>query len=328
MDRGVDQTDEPDPVSRRESAGQQRSATDVKAGTVESDGQQEVNGETDDKPVDTTNSPLEAQPSYGGFDNLQQEFDARADSRRNPEVFNTRGATERQNESRETEINEAPGTSSAEEPLTSEEPGSWRGKGGQYLNAEENLVCGHALDRIQNHEPKVTNDLRSVEAETDGKLTGLEYRLKGEDRFKEKMATNTRQNPELSMNEIAGGQHDAIRYTFQFTSENYVQGYANVKQRLEDRGYELTFSRNSWNSPDYKGLNTRWQTPEGQMFEVQFHTPESFSAKQETHEAYERLRTPGISKQEHEQLRSHQREVTAEIPTPDGVNTIKDYRRG
>ena len=52
----------------------------------------------------------------------------------------------------------------------------------------------------------------------------------------------------------------------------------------------MYLSRNSWGNLEYKGINTRWVTQEGQRFEVQFHTPESFHAKQNiTHEAYERI---------------------------------------
>jgi hypothetical protein len=45
-------------------------------------------------------------------------------------------------------------------------------------------------------------------------------------------------------------------------------------------------STNYWGDPEYKGINTRWITRQGQRFEVQFHTPESFHAKQQvTHES-------------------------------------------
>ena len=56
----------------------------------------------------------------------------------------------------------------------------------------------------------------------------------------------------------------------------------------------MIYSKNHWrDDPEYKGINTRWVTPEGQRYEVQFHTAESFHAKQQvTHEAYERLRNP------------------------------------
>ena len=50
--------------------------------------------------------------------------------------------------------------------------------------------------------------------------------------------------------------------------------------RLDSFGHEMYLSKNSWGSQEYKGINTRWVTQEGQRFEVQFHTPESFHAKQ------------------------------------------------
>ena len=62
--------------------------------------------------------------------------------------------------------------------------------------------------------------------------------------------------------------------------ETYTQGYYDIKERLESLGYEMYQSKNSWDDAEYKGINTRWVTPEGQRFEVQFHTPESFHAKQ------------------------------------------------
>jgi hypothetical protein len=44
------------------------------------------------------------------------------------------------------------------------------------------------------------------------------------------------------------------------------------------------YSKNYWTDAEYKGINTRWVTAEGQRFEVQFHTPDSFHAKhQVTH---------------------------------------------
>ena len=42
--------------------------------------------------------------------------------------------------------------------------------------------------------------------------------------------------------------------------------------RLESCGHEMYLSKNSWGNLEYKGINTRWVTQEGQRFEVQFHT--------------------------------------------------------
>ena len=69
---------------------------------------------------------------------------------------------------------------------------------------------------------------------------------------------------------------DAIRYTFCFQPDNYARGYYDVKERMEDRGHEMYYSTNWWTDPEYKGINTLWVITDGQRFEVQFHTPESF----------------------------------------------------
>ena len=49
----------------------------------------------------------------------------------------------------------------------------------------------------------------------------------------------------------------------------------------------MYYSKNYWADPEYKGINTRWLTAEGQRFEVQFHTPDSFHAKHD-------VTTPGL----------------------------------
>jgi hypothetical protein len=159
-------------------------------------------------------------------------------------------------------------------------------------------------------------------------LVGLDRRLKGEDRFKEKVAEDTRDHPELSIGEVVDSKHDAIRYTYQLGEDEYVRGTRNVCRALESRGYDMTHSQNFWSDPDYKGINTRWSTSEGQLLEVQFHTPASFAAKQETHASYKRLRNlPEEADDERAELSRHQRDVTAGIPVPNGVDAIKNYRQ-
>jgi hypothetical protein len=189
-------------------------------------------------------------------------------------------------------------------------------------------VAGHAMERIRTVEKKVTASLQEIKAETpDCDLAGLENRLKGEERFKEKVFGELRAKPERSIAEITERMPDAIRYTFQLDSERYVAGYWNLHQRLEVGGSEFLMNRNFWDSPDYKGVNTRWLGPDGQVFEVQFHTPESYQAKQLTHTAYERLRTGTGPGAERPELESFQQDVSARIPIPDGAKGIPDYRK-
>ena len=209
---------------------------------------------------------------------------------------------------------------------STDEPGSWRGDAGHYLNFEENLVTEHALDRVHKAEPEVTRTMKAVESDVPGaRLAGLDYCLKGEDRFKEKIAGSLALKPERAVGKETDAIPDALRYTCQLSTENYVDGCRAAGRQLQGHGYQLVVSRNSWESLDYKGINTRWLTTEGRVFEVQFHTPESFEAKQLTHGAYERLRNPLTDKSEMGELRQFQRQVTAQIPVPDLVSDIRNF---
>ena len=97
-------------------------------------------------------------------------------------------------------------------------------------------------------------------------------------------------------------------------------------ERIKAEGFELVELRNSWGNEEYKGINSRWRLAENtQLFEVQFHTHASFEGKQETHDAFERLRTLPEDDVEVFALRAHQREVTAKIPVPPGAAEIPNY---
>jgi hypothetical protein len=209
-----------------------------------------------------------------------------------------------------------------------DEPGSWRGDGGQYLNREENYSVGRTFDRVMGSEGEVTDMLRGHEIEAVGtKLVGLKYRLKGQERFKEKvaeqLAVELREDPRAA----AEATPDAIRYTYQIPTTNYTHEYNRITGSLEKDGHERLLVRNSWKDSQYKGINTRWQTTEGQIFEVQFHTPESFEAKQLTHGAYERLRSPTTSHTEKRELQLFQKKTSEAIPTPGNVDNISNYRK-
>jgi len=170
-----------------------------------------------------------------------------------------------------------------------------------------------------------------VEAEQEdacgGWLEGLEYHLKSEDRTKEKVAETVKRMPGKTAENIVRELPDVIRYTFCFEPGNYATGYWTVKQHLEQQGHSMIYSKNRWREDtDYKGINTRWDMPEGQRFEVQFHTPESYHAKQEvTHGSYERLRYPLTQNEERRELRSFQREVCSWIRVPEDAAGIPDY---
>jgi hypothetical protein len=207
-----------------------------------------------------------------------------------------------------------------------EVPGSWHGDGGRYLAPDANAQVTRGCARIRElGETVITPAIRNIEAEDPTRhLTGLDHRLKGENRLKEKVARTVEEQPGLSAGQALSGIPDAVRFTFCYTHEHYSAGARADVERLTARGFELAKPlKNSWSSDQYKGINTQWREPgTGQLFEVQFHTVASFEAKQLTHGAYERIRNPEVSGAELEELEHLQRQVCSKIPIPPGAADI------
>jgi hypothetical protein len=208
-----------------------------------------------------------------------------------------------------------------------EVPGAWRGDGGRYLAPDANAEVTRGCARIREvSDTVITPAMRRIEAEDpDRRLAGLEYRLKGEDRLKEKVARTLEEQPRLTVDRTLSRIPDAVRFTFCYTHEHYSAGVRADLDRLTARGFELEKPlKNSWSSDQYKGINSQWrETETGQLFEVQFHTLASFEAKQLTHEAYERIRNSRVSDAELDELEVFQRQVCSQIPIPPGAGEIR-----
>jgi len=213
---------------------------------------------------------------------------------------------------------------------TRDPPGSWRGDGNQYLNPQQHTQAKDAIAGVQQTEKSLTRDMTAAQRENTngGRLAGMEFRLKGEDRLKEKLAEKLEHEPNRTPTDALREINDVIRYTFCFESDNYADGYKELKQRLETSEYRMTYSKNHWrDDPEYKGINTRWVGPESQRFEIQFHTPESFHAKQRvTHVSYERSRNQLTARAEQLEIEAFHRQVCTFIAAPSKVESILDYQ--
>ena len=208
-------------------------------------------------------------------------------------------------------------------------PGSHRGKGER--RPERRAETADAIGLMREAEPGISADAQTIARQnTCGAwLEGFKHRLKGEDRLKEKVAEGlATATPDATPHQVLRLIPDAIRYTFCLRAEDYTRGHHEIRARLENFGYEMYEARNFWTNPEYKGINTRWVTAEGQRFEVQFHTPESFHAKHHvTHAAYQRIRNPMTSRRELRELHSFQRAASAHVQIPDGAADIPDYKK-
>ena len=209
-------------------------------------------------------------------------------------------------------------------------PGSWRGTGERYLSPKENTGADEQIDLLRKPEEAVTNLLQQIEHQNPhgAVLVGLEHRLKDTDRLKEKIADKMRFKGLDSPAQAIATINDAVRYTFCVSATEYVGGCSYAQRQLESAGCQMTYRKNHWiDDPDYKGVNTRWNAPDGGRFELQIHTRESFYAKEQlTHAPYERQRDPTVTRAEERELIAFQREVSATVPRPPGISEITDYR--
>jgi hypothetical protein len=209
-----------------------------------------------------------------------------------------------------------------------EVPGAWRGDGGRYLAPDANAEVAHGCARIREvGETVITPAMRRIEAEDpDRHLTGLEYRLKGEDRLKEKVAGELRAFRDITPSQALSSVPDPVRFTFCYDERGYADGVRTDTERLKSQGFEQIKLKNSWISDQYRGINSQWSHPEsGVRFEVQFHTRASFEAKQLSHGAYERLRNPQTTRPEIRELETYQSQVCARVSVPYGAPEIENY---
>lgn len=208
-------------------------------------------------------------------------------------------------------------------------PGSWRGDGDRYLSPEDNVEADRLISGLREPEKAVTGLLQEIEGDSKfgGHLVGLDHRLKGDERLKEKIVDKMGAKGDISPVDAVSTINDAVRYTFCIDTKVYVQGYGDLHERLESAGCRMVYRRNHWlDDPGYKGINSRWETSAGGRFELQFHTKESFYAKEDlTHPPYERLRSPSTSRAERRELRAFQRQVAVAVPGPQGVDQIQNY---
>jgi hypothetical protein len=154
------------------------------------------------------------------------------------------------------------------------------------------------------------------------------FALKSPDRFKEKLAKMISLEPDVAPGDLAAKIHDGIRYTFLFPNPYYSDGVRMVESRLADKGYALVGRKPSWSGEEYKGINSQWSDPDtGVLFEVQFHTPASWDAKQRTHDTYEKIGNASTTAEERTRLRAYQHQVSASVPAPPGALEFLPYKK-
>jgi len=190
---------------------------------------------------------------------------------------------------------------------------------------EATAEASRVLAKAAEAEPALTSALETAMAETGGKMVGLQHRLKTAESLARKIAKDAEERG-ISVPEAAARVRDAVRYTAVFPPEKLVAGAESTLARLKSEGNTVVKLKNTWLDPhsSYKGVNVQLRTPSGQVFELQFHTADSYRTKEElTHAIYEKMRKLDPKSKEWKALNRQQMDLAKKLQVPKGIENLK-----
>lgn len=155
-----------------------------------------------------------------------------------------------------------------------------------------------------------------------GELVGFENRAKTLESYLRKVKDMyALEGSTLNARDAAASIGDLLRYTTRYEEADFTASVLTQVRRMKAAGYRIT----KWkprNDIDYFGLNTNWQSPDGTIFEMQFHTPASFQVKESNHVLYEQQRSLPASDPEAVALAEQMAVAKDTIPIPPGWDRL------
>ena len=176
----------------------------------------------------------------------------------------------------------------------------------------------------------VKTDLLDVAGTNSGKMVGLDTAVKSESSLTRKISDRIRPRDverlgmEKAVELSAAKINDALRFTMLFDPKTYVANITAAIATMKAKGYQFVKLWNGWTKSDgtYMGVNATFKTAKGQLFELQFHTPETFNIKTKTHPIYEQARARVTSEAEKAALDQQQRDAYKSVDIPEDIEKI------
>lgn len=173
----------------------------------------------------------------------------------------------------------------------------------------------------------ITKDLQSIIDKTNGRLAGLEYRIKSMDSLVRKLIDKSEAKG-ISVDEYASKITDILRYTNVSTTKNFTGDYYSIIDNLIKKSYNIVEVTNTLGdiNASYRGINCLVSDKDGYVFELQFHTEESLNIKEINHKLYEEVRLKTTNKARQLELYEEMQKRSTEIPMPPDITKIKNKK--
>jgi SPP1 gp7 family putative phage head morphogenesis protein len=172
------------------------------------------------------------------------------------------------------------------------------------------------------NEPDITAQVMKVAESAGMDIIGIKNRIKSKKRYLEKI--KRKYNPDKNEYEVK----DILRYTYSSNPIELTERTLKSIDVYHNMGYNTVEVKNSWlDSLDpYNGINTTIQSPSGQKFELQYHTPESFAIKDgKMHKLYEKQQSlTDTSSKEYMDLTDQMFELSDSLEVPVNISEVKN----
>jgi hypothetical protein len=199
---------------------------------------------------------------------------------------------------------------------------------GSLLSDAQRADVDNYLQKSVDAEPAISKDIAEIRDNAGATERGWGDRLKENDSLYRKVVgvlDDPKTAPGLPLDDLLQGMKDTVRYTNASEPAVFTSSTRSQIQTMFDKGYENVTFKNTFDATSgYPGLNTTWRAPDGTLFEVQFHSPDSFVAKTQTHDLYGLERTlPVDDIAGRKALQDQQDEIFNNLERPPGAGDIK-----
>ncbi|GAB2761277.1 hypothetical protein GCM10027174_42240 [Salinifilum aidingensis] len=197
-----------------------------------------------------------------------------------------------------------------------------------YLPPEANEQADALLRQAAQCEPDLTALMRAVERRVRNRCP--QARLLGPDEgthrktelsLKTKLVIKTREEPRPGSWPI-DRIRDAVRYAFVLPDADYAAVARWIRDDLADCFTGIKW-KNAWTSHGYRGINSSWrEAASGQKFEVQFHTPASHRAEEDSHDLHVAERLDRIASEPDRTVPHRLAAIYRAVPEPPGARRL------
>ncbi|QUP58051.1 type III secretion system effector protein [Ralstonia nicotianae] len=184
-------------------------------------------------------------------------------------------------------------------------------------------------ERARQMDRRITPMLRKVVQDAGAALAGERLRLKSEDSLIEKIRQRVARK-RMALRQVLPSINDALRYSVVLPPDRFAEGSRRIQAALDAQGHVRTKLTNHFTkAPEpFSAVNVTLRSPEGHLWEIQFHTRESFALKERYHDLYKelhRLRLEGAPAERLRELTRPAREAFRAVPLPPGCENITDW---